>query len=78
MREREIFLRALEADDADARAAYLDSACAGRPALRDRVEALLRSHAEADTFLEVPAMEQMAAADGAEWARELTGLLDPG
>jgi len=69
MREREIFLKALEADDAVARRAYLDTACAGRPALRNRVEALLRSHAEADTFLDVPAMEQMAAPE-----RELSFL----
>ncbi len=63
MTEREIFLDALEQDDPAARAAYLDAACAGRPALRRRVEDLLRSHQEADTFLDVPAMEQVAAAD---------------
>jgi WD40 repeat protein/serine/threonine protein kinase len=60
MTEREVFLDALEKEDPAVRAAYLDAACAGRPALRQRVEALLRLHTEADTFLEVPAMEQMA------------------
>jgi WD40 repeat protein/serine/threonine protein kinase len=65
MREREIFLAALELDDPAARQAYLSSACAGRPGLRERVEALLRSHAEADDFLGTPAMEQLAAAEAA-------------
>src|SRR5262245_22202785 len=63
MTEREIFLDALEKDDPAARAAYLDAACAGRPALRQRIEELLRSHQEADTFLNVPAVEQLAAAE---------------
>src|SRR5262245_20240759 len=63
MTEREIFLDALEKEDPAERAAYLDAACAGRPALRRRVEDLLRSHQEADTFLDVPAMDQVAAAD---------------
>jgi WD40 repeat protein/tRNA A-37 threonylcarbamoyl transferase component Bud32 len=62
MTEREIFLTALDEAPA-ARAAYLEAACAGRPALRQRVEQLLRSHQEADTFLNVPAMEQVAAAE---------------
>jgi WD40 repeat protein/serine/threonine protein kinase len=61
MTERMIFLNALEKESVAARAAYLDEACAGRPALRRRVEELLRSHEAIDTFLEVPAMEQMEA-----------------
>src|SRR5438105_536390 len=61
--ERSVFLEALEKKDPAMRAAYLDTACAGRPALRQRIEELLRSHDEADTFLEVPALEQMAAAE---------------
>jgi serine/threonine protein kinase len=63
MTERSIFLGALERDDPAARAAYLDAACAGKPALRQRVEELLRSHREAGTFLDVPAPEQLAAAE---------------
>jgi WD40 repeat protein/tRNA A-37 threonylcarbamoyl transferase component Bud32 len=63
MTERTIFLAALEREDPAARAAYLDAACAGQPALRRRVEELLRSHREADTFLDVPVMEQVAAAE---------------
>jgi serine/threonine protein kinase len=71
MCEREIFLNALERDDPVARAAYLAAACGGRPALRRRIEELLRSHQQADTFLNVPAMEQLAAAE------ESLGYLEP-
>ena len=63
MSERMIFLCALDKEDPAARAAYLDEACAGRPELRQRIEDLLRSHREADSFLTVPAMEQLAAAE---------------
>src|SRR5262245_8414394 len=63
MTEREIFLDALEREDPAVRAAYLDAACAGRPALRRRVEELLRYHREDPTYLNVPAMEQLAAAE---------------
>jgi WD40 repeat protein/tRNA A-37 threonylcarbamoyl transferase component Bud32 len=63
--ERTIFLGALDRDDPDDRSAYLDSACAGNTVLRRRVEALLRSHAEADAFLEVPALDQITSDDHA-------------
>jgi tRNA A-37 threonylcarbamoyl transferase component Bud32 len=63
MTERDIFLNALERDDPAARAAYLDAACAGQPALRRRVEELLRRHREDTAFLNVPVMEQLAAAE---------------
>lgn len=39
------------------RLAYLDSACAGQPELRLRVEALLLAHAEAGSFLEAPPLQ---------------------
>jgi hypothetical protein len=71
MTEREIFLGALDRKGARARAAYLDAACAGRPALRQRVEALLRSHREAGDFLGVPALEQLARAG---WRRQELGM----
>ena len=61
MNERTIFLEALDREG-PARAAYLDAACAGRPLLRKRVEELLRCHREAGDFLDVPALEQLAAA----------------
>jgi hypothetical protein len=63
MSEREIFLGALDREGAGERAAYLDAACAGRPALRQRTEALLRSHWEAGDFLGVPVRKQMAGAN---------------
>ncbi len=44
MSEREILLAALDRDDPSERARYLDQACAGDTALRQRIEALLRSH----------------------------------
>jgi WD40 repeat protein/tRNA A-37 threonylcarbamoyl transferase component Bud32 len=63
MTESEIFHDALEREDPAARAAYLDAACAGRPALRQRVEKLLRLHREDPTFLNVPAIDQLALAE---------------
>src|SRR5262249_11593254 len=59
--ERTIFLGALDREDPAERAAYLDAVCAGKPALRQRIEELLRSHREADTFLNVPAPDALAA-----------------
>src|SRR6516162_3364540 len=47
---RDIFLAAVERPPAD-RAAFLDQACAGDGALRQRVEALLRAHDEPGAFL---------------------------
>jgi serine/threonine protein kinase len=64
MTEREIFLAALERDDPTERAAYLDQACGADATLRQRVEALLRSHERATDFLEVPVVEQLAGDDG--------------
>src|SRR6516164_10048339 len=64
MNEQAIFLAALEKDPAE-RAAFLNEACAGDTALRGGVETLLRLHAETHTFLDVPALEQLAAADPA-------------
>jgi WD40 repeat protein/serine/threonine protein kinase len=63
MRERSIFLTALEKEDLAVRAAYLDRTCAGNSELRRRIEDLLRAHEEAQAFLNVPALEQMATAE---------------
>ena len=54
-RVKEIFLEAAEQPDEAARAAYLDRPAGAMPALRDRVEALLRSHDPAGSFLGTPA-----------------------
>jgi serine/threonine protein kinase/formylglycine-generating enzyme required for sulfatase activity len=56
MSEIEVFLALLDLPDAKARAAYLDRVCDGNPALRREVEALLRSHETAGTFLANPAV----------------------
>jgi tetratricopeptide (TPR) repeat protein len=55
MREQTIFIEALEREDPAERAAFLDQTCAGDPALRERVEKLLRRHQQAGSFLEPPA-----------------------
>jgi serine/threonine protein kinase/tetratricopeptide (TPR) repeat protein len=57
-----IFNEALERESPSDRAAYLDHACAGDPALRARVEALLSVHHRAGEFLESPAMVPTAEA----------------
>jgi serine/threonine protein kinase/tetratricopeptide (TPR) repeat protein len=46
-----VFSTALDCGSAEERAAYLDRACAGDPALRERVEALLRAHGRGGDFL---------------------------
>jgi hypothetical protein len=63
MTEQEIFLAALDKELAE-RAAYLDGACGEDARLRRRIDALLWSHAEATSFLDVPATEQLASAEG--------------
>ena len=56
-----IFAEAIEIDTVPERAAYLDQACAGNQELRQRVEALLKAHQEAGSFLE----QQFTAAPNA-------------
>jgi serine/threonine-protein kinase len=60
MKERDIFLAALDRDPAE-RAAFLDEACGGDAALRRGVAALLRLQGQTHGFLDVPAVEQLAA-----------------
>jgi hypothetical protein len=60
MTERDIFLRALDMEDAAARADYLATACASDPQLRQRIERLLRLHEVKDTFLDLPAPVQLS------------------
>jgi WD40 repeat protein len=69
MTEETIFLTALDKQDAAERSAYLREACGDDAALRQRVEALLKSHEEAGHFLERPALApvgetQTAPGDG--------------
>src|SRR6516162_6083174 len=63
---------------AEARPAYLDQTCAGDPALRQRVEELLRSSEEADQFLEAPAPGVQPPADGPTAPDSLPEAMAPG
>jgi hypothetical protein len=63
MTEATIFVHALEKKTPEERAAYLDEACASDAALRQRVEVLLRSHEQAGSFLEKPAVEDAITGD---------------
>jgi tetratricopeptide (TPR) repeat protein len=55
---KEIFLAALEKDQAGERFAYLEAACGADLDLRQQVDALLARHAAAGSFLESPAPAQ--------------------
>jgi hypothetical protein len=59
-----VFAAALAASSPDERFALLGEACAGDPALRQRVEALLRAHGQAVRFLERPALQLAAEESG--------------
>jgi serine/threonine protein kinase/tetratricopeptide (TPR) repeat protein len=63
MNERDLFMAALPIGNAAERAAYLDGACAGNPALRQRIEALLAAFAQAGSFLQQPAGDARVTAD---------------
>jgi serine/threonine protein kinase/Tfp pilus assembly protein PilF len=56
MQEQTLFIEALEKEDPAERAAFLDRACAGDVALRQRIERLLQRHKEADSLLDRPAV----------------------
>jgi serine/threonine protein kinase/TPR repeat protein len=64
-REVALFSAALELP-ASQRGAYLDEACADDPALRLRLEALLRDHEAAGAFLETPPPGAQGSPTGAE------------
>ena len=63
-RDRELFNLALEQKTPAERSAYLDSACGNDPALRTRIEALLRASDEAGGFLQEGATGLTDAHDG--------------
>ena len=62
-RVQSLFLAAVESGDASARAALLERECGGDVALRQRVEALLRAHDEAGSFLDKPAVQLEGTSD---------------
>src|SRR6185503_11400408 len=57
MREREIFLEALEMPTPEARAAYLQGVCGRDVMLRRKVDELLKEHFSNDDLLSGPAVE---------------------
>ena len=63
MNEEEIFHQALARSLPEERAAYLQQACAGNPALRASVEALLRANVGASSFMDRPIPASMATVD---------------
>src|SRR5206468_11827213 len=75
MNEEEIFHQALARSNPDERAAYLEQACAGNPALRAAVEALLRANVGASGFLDNPVAPPGATVDepGAERPGTIVG-----
>jgi tetratricopeptide (TPR) repeat protein/serine/threonine protein kinase len=58
-----IFLEALECPGREELLRFLDGACGGDPALRARVEELLRAHRDAGSFLEEPAAGPVVTVD---------------
>src|SRR6516225_1633754 len=63
MQEETIFIEALEKEDDAQRAAFLDRACAGDEALRQRIERLLLRHEQTDSLLDAPAAGVGATVD---------------
>ena len=59
-----IFLTALEKATAAERSAYLDEACMGDAACRQRVEALLQAHDAEGSFLEEPLDDALPSGHG--------------
>jgi serine/threonine protein kinase/tetratricopeptide (TPR) repeat protein len=55
MREREIFIAALQRDDPKDRRAYVEGACGGDAGLWERVQALFGAFERAGSFLQAPA-----------------------
>ena len=73
MNEEEIFHEALALSLPEARAAYLEQACAGDPAMRASIEALLRANEGASGFMGRPAHGLVASMD--QTAREGPGTV---
>jgi hypothetical protein len=72
-----IFFAALEKESAAERAAYLDQACGGDDALRQRVERLLDAHPKAEDFLVQPAVDRREW-DSIDTAEDLASLAPAG
>ena len=62
LREEALFQAALQLEAGPARAAFLDQACAGDQALRQRLDALLAAHAQPDGVLATEAEANLPTA----------------
>src|SRR5436190_11536962 len=60
--ELSIFSAALELETSSERQRYLDEVCRDNTALRVKIDALLQSSRQADSFLEFPPVANLAAA----------------
>src|SRR5437870_6562579 len=63
MNERDLFIAALQRQNAADRSAFLDEACASNADLRQQVEVLLREHDQLGSFLESPAGASVGTVD---------------
>jgi serine/threonine protein kinase len=77
-RVKDIFLTALEKEDAAERADYLNEACGHDEVLRRQVEALLRKHEQAGSFLERPGIDLGATSEEAGGLNEVAPAEGPG
>lgn len=59
MNEQSIFIAALEIDDVNERAVFIEQACGDNQEIRSRVNALLEEYERSGEFLRIPAVEQM-------------------
>ncbi len=76
MSERELFIAALQKNPHD-RLAFLDQACASDPALRYRVQVLLKAHELAGGILDLPGQTDAGTGEGlTPGARPVGGTLD--
>ncbi len=71
-RVKELF-DSIVGQEPERRAAFLDEACVGDPALREEVQALVASHEKATEFLEKPAYQTAAALFESDEADSLVG-----
>src|SRR5262245_38213805 len=75
LRPDEVFNAARQLGDPDARRAYLDEACGADGNLRGRVEALLKAHEEAGSFLQAPVAGRWSGVTADQVVREGPGAM---
>ena len=66
MDEEAIFLQAVEIEDPEAQAVFLDEACGTDDALRERLEELLAVRGRAENFMDEPAVTNVDTVQGAD------------